>query len=103
VSTATKRANVEGKTQESARLAQRISDAQSDKDTVQDQLGAVLEYLEKLMPQCTTEPLSYEERKARREHEIEGLKTALNVLENETAFVQVKSKSRLLRHHHAIA
>lgn len=101
VSTATKRANVEGKTQESARLAQLISDASSDREGVQDQLNAVLEYLEKLLPQCTTEPESYEERKARREHEIEGLKSALNILENETALVQVETKS--IRHQHVIA
>jgi chromosome segregation ATPase len=88
VSTATKRTNAEGKTQESARLAQLISDASSDRDGVQEELNAVLEYLEKLRPQCTTEPMSYEERKARREHEIEGLKQALNILENETALVQ---------------
>jgi len=103
VSTATKRANVEGKTQESARLAQLISDASSDREGVQDQLNAVLEYLEKLLPQCTTEPESYEERKTRREHEIEGLKSALHILENETALVQVKTKSSARRHQHVIA
>jgi len=88
VCTATKKTSAAGKTQESARLEQLVSDAQSDRDGVQEQLNAVLEYLEKLRPQCTTEPESYEERKARREHEIEGLKTALDILENETAFFQ---------------
>lgn len=92
VSTATKKATVEGKTQESARFAQLISDATSDRSGVQEELDAVLEYLEKLRPQCTTEPESYEDRKARREQEIEGLKTALTILENETAFVQVAEK-----------
>merc|ERR1719447_1694113 len=89
VSTATKKTSVEGKTQESARLAQLISDATSDREGVQEQLSAVLEYLDKLRPQCTTVPESYEERKVRREHEIEGLKTALDILENETALIQV--------------
>merc|ERR1719334_1956961 len=70
-----------------------VSDANSDRDGVQEQLSAVLEYLEKLRPQCTTEPESYEERKARREHEIEGLKTALDILENETAFIQEPKRS----------
>jgi myosin heavy subunit len=88
VSTATKRTTVEGKTQEVDRLSQLISDASSDKAGVEDELSAVLEYLDKLRPQCTTEPMSYEERKARRESEIEGLKSALNILENETALVQ---------------
>jgi len=88
VSTATKRTTVEGKTQEVDRLSQLISDASSDKAGVEDELSAVMEYLDKLRPQCTTEPMSYEERKARRESEIEGLKSALNILENETALVQ---------------
>jgi len=97
VSTATKKTSVEGKTQESARLSQVVSDAGSDREGVQEQLTAVLEYLDKLRPQCTTVPESYEERKARREHEIEGLKTALDILENETAFIQEPKKN--LRKH----
>eukprot|EP00397_Hematodinium_sp_SG-2012_P021964 GEMP01022724.1.p1 GENE.GEMP01022724.1~~GEMP01022724.1.p1 ORF type:complete len:676 (+),score=257.77 GEMP01022724.1:94-2121(+) len=88
VSTATKRTSVEGKQQESARVEQLINDASTDRQGVQEELSAVLEYLEKLRPQCTTEPESYESRTARREHEIEGLKEALEVLENETAFAQ---------------
>lgn len=61
---------------------------------MQEELSAVLEYLDKLRPQCVTEPESYEDRKARREKEIEGLKTALDVLQNETAFVQQGFMSR---------
>jgi len=103
VSTATKKTSVEGKTQESARLEQLISDASSDRAGVREELAAVQEYLEKLRPQCTTEPESYEERKARREHEIEGLKTALEILENETALVQVSSKKYLRKSQQALA
>jgi len=101
VSTATKKAAVEGKTQEAARLEQAISDHTSDRSGVQEELDAVTEYLEKLRPQCTQEPESYEDRKARRENEIEGLKTALDVLENETAFVQ-ETPSKFLRGQHAL-
>lgn len=97
VSTATKKASVEGKTQESARLEQSITDSTSDRNGVQEELTAVLEYLEKLKPQCVTQPDSYEERKARREREMEGLKSALEVLESETAFAQVSSSGFLRR------
>eukprot|EP00397_Hematodinium_sp_SG-2012_P028319 GEMP01029806.1.p1 GENE.GEMP01029806.1~~GEMP01029806.1.p1 ORF type:complete len:675 (+),score=236.11 GEMP01029806.1:89-2113(+) len=100
VNTATKKAAVEGKTQESARLQQSISDTTSDRDGVQEELSAVQEYLEKLRPQCTTEPESYESRKARREHEIEGLKDALEILENETAFTQESTSFLSLRRRH---
>jgi len=103
VSTATKRASAEGKVQESARLEQLITDATSDQDSVSEELSAVQEYLEKLRPQCTTEPESYEDRKARREHEIEGLKNALQILENETALLQTGTKKYLRRVQSVIA
>jgi len=99
VATATKRTMVEGKTQEMSRLNQAITDANSDRSGVRDELSAVMEYLDKLRPQCVTQPVSYEERKARRESEIEGLKTALEILESETAFVQTSSRTANLRKH----
>jgi len=100
VSTATKNASAKGKQQESNRLDQSITDFQADRNGVQDELSAVMEYLEKLRPQCTTQPESYEERKRRRENEIEGLKEAMNILENETAFTQTSFLAiRSLRHH----
>jgi len=95
VSTATKRASIEGKTQEAARLEQSITDAKSDLGGVSEELSAVLEYLDKLRPQCVAEPESYEDRKARREREIEGLQTALEVLESETALVQTGTSTFL--------
>lgn len=103
VNTATKKATVTGKQQESARLQQSISDNTSDRDGTSTELAAVLEYLEKLRPQCTTEPESYEDRKARREHEIEGLKDALDILENETAFTQENASFLALRSRNHVA
>jgi len=99
VATATKRTMVEGKTQEMARLNQAITDANSDRTGVRDELSAVMEYLDKLRPQCVTQPMSYEERKSRRESEIDGLKSALEILESETALVQTSSKTAFLRKH----
>ena len=47
------------------------------------------DYLDKLKPQCETQVPTYEERKARREKEIDGLKEALAVLEGDAlALVQ---------------
>jgi hypothetical protein len=88
VSTATKRTSVQGKERETQHLEQQICNASSDKNGASQELAAVMEYLEKLRPQCTVVPLTYEQRKARREQEIEGLKQALTILENEVAFNQ---------------
>merc|ERR1740138_1010444 len=45
--------------------------------TTGKELDAVLTYLDKLKPQCETKVMSYAERVAKREAEIEGLKEAL--------------------------
>jgi len=89
----TKQQGVEEKTQEVQRLEQQIGNATSDNDGVHEELSAVLEYLEKLRPQCTVKVDSYEVRKERRESEIEGLKESLNILENEVFLAQLNSAS----------
>jgi len=99
VSKVTKETSVKGKTQEISQLEQAISDNGSDRDGTQEELSAVMEYLDKLRPQCTTQPESYEERKKRREHEIEGLKQAMDILENETAFIQEGTFLRRIQRH----
>jgi hypothetical protein len=80
------------KTKEVKGLKKAIADLSSDRDTVDTELSAVNEYYAKLKDRCIAKPETYEERKARREAEIKGLKEALNILENEMAFVQRKSR-----------
>merc|ERR1719220_592690 len=80
------------KTKEVKGLKKAIADLTSDKDTLATELGAVDEYYAKLKDRCIAKPETYEERKARREAEINGLKQALNILESETAFVQRRSR-----------
>merc|ERR1711918_182226 len=82
--------DVKYKTQEFKSLDKEISDLSSDRGTLNPELEAVLEYYSKLRDRCVAKPESYAERKARREAEISGLKEALQVLEEETAFVQRK-------------
>lgn len=58
-----------------------------------DEQSAVLEYAEKLKPQCISTPDPYEERVKRREKEMAGLKEALQILEAEsgsTAFLSIR-------------
>lgn len=58
-----------------------LDEFSSDKEGLDSELAAVDEYLSKLKPQCETKVPSYEETKARRDQEIEGLKDALDTLD----------------------
>jgi len=87
-----KNQDVKYKTQEFKSLDKNIADLSSDKGTVSTELSAVNEYYAKLRDRCIAKPESYADRKARREAEISGLKEALQVLEEETAFVQRKKR-----------
>merc|ERR1719160_299227 len=72
------------KTKEYKGLDKSISDLSGDRDTTNTELSAVLEYYGKIKERCIAKPETYAERKARREAEIQGLKQALSILENET-------------------
>ena len=89
--------DIKYKTAESKSLDKSVAEYSSDKGGLDTQLAAVLEYSGKLDAQCIAKPETYEDRKKRREAEIDGLKEALQVLEEQTAFVQKKGKSRGLR------
>jgi len=89
----TKDQDVKYKTQEAASLDKNIAELSSDRDTANTELDAVMEYYGKIKERCIAKPETYEQRKARREAEIEGLKQALSILENETAFVQRKRRT----------
>jgi len=97
---ATKDQDVKYKTKESNGLDKSVAEASSDKSGVETELGAVNEYLAKLEGRCIAKAESYSERAARRTAEIEGLKNALQILENETALIQQTSRRflRLRRH-----
>lgn len=90
--------DVKYKTQEFKGLDKGITELTSDKDTLTTELNAVLEYYEQIKDRCIAKPESYEERKKRREAEINGLKQALQVLEEESAFIQRKGRRGLRGH-----
>jgi hypothetical protein len=96
VTKAIKEADVKYKTGEKASLKKRVSELTSDIDGEQTELDAVLDYYEKLKPGCIAKPMTYEERKKRREAEIAGLKEALVILEGETgtSFLAIRSSRR---------
>jgi len=95
VSKTMKDQDVKYKTQEFKSLDKELGELSGDKATANVELSAVLEYYSKLKDRCVAKPESYADRKARRAAEIEGLKSALQTLEEETAFVQRKRKGGL--------
>jgi len=97
VTKAIKEADIKYKTGEKASLEKQVSELTSDIEGEQTELDAVLDYYEKLKPGCIAKPMTYEERKARRESEIAGLKEALGILEGETAtsFLAVRTARRI--------
>jgi len=93
---ASKDQDVAYKTKESTGLDKAVAEATSDRSGVQSELDAVNEYLDTLKKGCVAEAETHEERKARFEAELAGLREALRILESETVLMQ-KVSSRALR------
>merc|ERR1719444_67664 len=92
-----KEQDVKYKTQEFKGLDTEITELSSDKGTSSKELAAVMEYYGKIKDRCIAKPESYEERTARRKAEIDGLKQAQQILEDQTAFTQVRKNRRGLK------
>merc|ERR1719231_1050194 len=98
VNKAMKEADAKYNAKEKASLEKHIAEAKEDREGEQAELDAVTEYFAQIRPGCTTKPMTYEERKARRESEIAGLKEALTILESEAeaapaeSFLQVRRR-----------
>jgi len=90
--------DVKYKSQEHAGLDKNIAELSADRETSDAELSAVLEYDEKIKARCIAKPETYAERKGRREAEVAGLKEALAILEDETAFTQRSKKGNLRAH-----
>merc|ERR1711935_450624 len=88
VTKTTKDQSVKYKSQELKARDSTAAEYSADRKSSSAELDAVLEYYAKIKERCIAKPETYEERKRRREAEIEGLKQALEILENETAFMQ---------------
>merc|ERR1719195_1914355 len=74
ITTASKQQDVKFKGKAVASLEKTLADLVSERDTVSTEQSAVLEYDARLKARCLAKPVSYEERKKRREGEIAGLK-----------------------------
>jgi len=91
VSKATKEADAKGKESEIKSLSVQLDQHSEDHDATSEELDAVNAYIDKLKPQCEQKVMSYAEKKAAREAEIEGLKEALSILEGkDMAFLSIR-------------
>merc|ERR1719503_414546 len=98
VSKATKQAEGKGKASEVKSLTVQLEHSKEDHASVSSELDAVNAYIDKLRPQCEEKAMSYEEKKARREAEIAGLKEALEILAGDgLALVQTKTSFRQIK------
>merc|ERR1719252_206098 len=91
----TKEQDVKYKTKEFTELDKAVAEMTSDKESVEAELDAIYECLEKLKEMCIAKPETYEERKKRREAEIAGLKEALQILEGAAVLLQQSAKHTL--------
>merc|ERR1719160_2429836 len=93
ITVATKTQDEKYKTKEYKGLDKSVAEWNADMMKLNTELSAVNEYKAQIDERCIAKVPSYEEKKAKREEEIAGLKEALAVLEEEAAFVQFKPRS----------
>merc|ERR1719263_659501 len=77
---AQKATDIEMKASKKTSLEQTMEEKQQDLDGTQKELGAAMEYFEKLKPSCMEAGESFEDRVARRKEEVESLQEALKIL-----------------------
>jgi len=97
VSKAIKEKDVKYKTKEAASLDKSASELASDRDGLQTELDAVLQYSVSIRGTCEARPETFEDRKNRREAEIAGLQQALQILDGEAMFFQRRNRRTGLR------
>lgn len=86
--------SVKYKTMEFTELDKNVNDLSADRASADAEMSSVMEYYGEVKDRCIAKPETYEERVAKRQAEIDGLKQALSILENEAAFVQKRQRRR---------
>lgn len=97
VSKAAKTQEIKGAESEIKSLTVAINNFGQDHKMATMELESILEYVQKLKPQCEGRTVPYAERKARREAEINGLKEALSIIEKDSP-AMLAQVARHLRH-----
>merc|ERR1719191_2440532 len=87
--------DVKYKSKEAAGLDKSSAETSSDREGLQAELDALVEYLAKLGDMCIAKAEPYAEKKRRREAELAGLKEALKILDGEAVLLQENTKRAL--------
>merc|ERR1719456_588203 len=80
VNKATKETNIKMKTSKKTDTESALAETKKDLAATQEELSAAMDYYDKLKPSCVDAGVSYEDRVARRNAEIQSLKEALDIL-----------------------
>lgn len=81
---AQKSADIEHKTNTKKKNQKKLSDTNEDLEGTQNELDKATKYYDSIKPRCVDPGVSYEDRVARRQEEIESLQEALRILEDES-------------------
>ena len=87
---ARKEKDMKYKIQASQRLEADLQELQSDTENTKTELSAIEEFNNGLTAECTVPPESFKEKQAKRQEEIQGLKTALEALDSQGSLLQSK-------------
>lgn len=78
-----KSANIEHKTATKKKDAKKLNDTVEDLEGTQNELDKATKYFDSIKPRCVDPGVSYEDRVARRQEEIESLQEALRILDDQ--------------------
>jgi len=94
----TREAEIKGAESQIKSLSVSISDSGGDLKMATKEKAAIDDYVAKLKPQCEGRVVPYEERKAKRDAEIAGLKEGLAILEEEAGEGSFASFLQIQKH-----
>merc|ERR1719321_2370922 len=94
----TREAEIKGAESQIKSLDVSISDSGGDLKMATKEKSAIEDYVAKLKPQCEGRVVPYEERKAKRDAEIAGLKEGLAILEAESPSGAFSSFLQIQKH-----
>eukprot|EP00933_Yihiella_yeosuensis_P033252 TRINITY_DN2698_c1_g1_i1.p1 TRINITY_DN2698_c1_g1~~TRINITY_DN2698_c1_g1_i1.p1 ORF type:complete len:193 (-),score=77.59 TRINITY_DN2698_c1_g1_i1:145-723(-) len=85
------------KAEAAARLDKDVLDVQSDAESVGEEMAAIIEYSNGIEAECTETQESFAEKAAKRQAEIDGLKTALDTLAGQAGGALTQLSKQALR------